>query len=115
MRKIVAITLIMILTVALAGCGRVGNITKQNSATPQTIEQAGAKSDPQTSSAANTTSGSTTNQAPGGTAIVAKSSNIVSSSEKEELLHQVDQELDSLFNNINSLEDVQDSDLDLNQ
>lgn len=70
-----------------------------------------------TKSSANNGSSSnlTSSQTTGSTEIIAKSENIMSSSDKEELLNQVDKELDSLFSSINSLEDAPADDLNLNQ
>jgi len=83
----------------LTGCGIRNQASKSNVPNPKTTSQAGTDA----------------NQTTGGTSIVAKSENIMSSSDKEELLNQVDKELDSLFSNISKLEDTQDADLDLNQ
>lgn len=49
-----------------------------------------------------------------GLEVVAKSNNTVSSEDKEALMRELDKELDSLFSNIDSMEDLQDSDLELN-
>ncbi len=99
MRKIIVITTIIIIALVLTGCGNGDPASKPNGTSPKTTPQAG--NDP--------------NQTTGSTAIVAKSENIVSSSDKAELLSQVDKELDSLFNNMNNLDDAQDADLELNQ
>ncbi|OLN32049.1 hypothetical protein [Desulfosporosinus metallidurans] len=108
MRKIIVLTAIIILALVLTGCGN-GNIaSKSNQPSTNTTQQAGNATNQQL----NTNDSSTK---AGGAAIVAKSENIMSSSDKEELLNQVNKELDSLFSNINNLEDAQDADLDLNQ
>lgn len=118
MRKIIVLTSIIILALVLTGCGNRNKTLKQNETSTINMQQASKDAnqrqnpeDSATKSAGSTAS----NQTSGSTAIVAKSENIMSSSEKEELLKQVDKELDSLFNNINNLEDTQDSDLDLTQ
>ena len=116
MRKIIVITTIIIITLVLTGCGN-GNLpSKPNETSTKTTQSAGndANQQPKTPDSTAKSTGSS-NQPTGATSIVAKSENIMSSSDKEELLNQVDKELDSLFNNINKLEDAQDADLDLNQ
>lgn len=104
MQKIIVMTTIIIIALVLTGCGNGSLPSKQNGTSSQTTPQADQRSN--SKDPASTT---------GGTSIVAKSENVMSSSDKEELLNQVDKELDSLFSNINKLEDTQDSDLDLNQ
>jgi len=116
LRKIIVITTIIIITLVLTGCGN-GNLpSKPNETSTKTTQSAGndANQQPKTPDSTAKSTGSS-NQPTGATSIVAKSENIMSSSDKEELLNQVDKELDSLFNNINKLEDAQDADLDLNQ
>ena len=101
MRKII-VMITIIIALVLTGCGN-GNIaSKGNEASTN-------------NSAAKSSDSSASNQTTGGTAIIAKSQNIMSSSDKEELLNQVNKELDSLFENINKMDDAQDADLDLNQ
>ncbi|MDR3543957.1 MAG: hypothetical protein P4L69_23815 [Desulfosporosinus sp.] len=116
MRKIIIITAIIILALLLTGCGN-GNMPSINGTDAQAAKPAGKDANqPNTKDpAAKSANNSASNQTTGGTEIVAKSENIMSSSDKEELLNQVDKELDSLFNNINNLDDAQDTDLDLNQ
>ncbi|EGW41617.1 hypothetical protein [Desulfosporosinus sp. OT] len=104
--------LILILTLVLTGCGNGNPASKQNETSQNTASQAGKNAKDSTAKSTDT---STSTQTPGSGAIVAKSENIMSSTEKAELLNQVDKELDSLFSNINKLEDAQDADLDLNQ
>ncbi len=111
MRKIIVLT-IFILTLVLTGCGNGHTASKQNESSQEATPQAGNDAK---NSTAKSASSSTSTQKPEGTAIVARSENIMSGSDKEELLNQVDKELDSLFSNINNLEDTQDADLDLNQ
>ena len=116
LRKIVIMaTTIIIVALVLTGCG---NTTSKPNETSTKSKQASDDANLQSSikdSAAKSAGSSPSNQTIGGTSIVAKSENIMSSSDKEELLNQVDKELDSLFSNINNLEDAQDADLDLNQ
>lgn len=111
MKKII-VGMILILTLVLTGCGNGNTASKQNETSQNTASQAGNGAKDSTAKSAGT---STSTQTPGSGTIVAKSENIMSSSEKEELLNQVDKELDSLFSNINNLEDAQDTDLNLNQ
>ena len=111
MRKIIVL-MIFILTLGLTGCGNEHTAPKQNETSQDTTSQAGIDAKDST---AKTAESSTSNQTPKSTAIVAKSENVMSSRDKEELLNQIDKELDSLFSNINNLEDTQDADLDLNQ
>lgn len=111
MRKLFILTSVIILSLVLTGCGIKNQPSKQNEATNQTANNV---QNPE-NSPAKPNDGSVSNQTAGKAEIVAKSENIISSSEKEVLLNQVDKELDSLFSNINNLEDPQDTDLDLNQ
>jgi len=118
LRKIIVMTTIIILTLVLTGCGNGSQVSKPNETSTKTTQQTGNDANQQSEtkdSTAKSAGSSTSNQTTGGTAIVAKSENIMSSRDKEELLNQVDKELDSLFSNINNLEDAQDADLDLNQ
>lgn len=116
MRKIIVLTSIIILALVLTGCGSKNKTLKQNETSTINTQQASEDGKPIPEDSATKSTGS---KPPGQTtataAIVAKSENIMSSSEKEELLSQVDKELDSLFSNINSIEDTPESDLDLNQ
>jgi hypothetical protein len=117
LRKVIVLTTIIILSLVLTGCGN-GNIaSKPNETSTKTTQQAGNdfNKQPDTKDSTKSNGSSTSNQTTGSTAIVAKSENIMSSRDKAELLNQVDKELDSLFNNINTLDDPQDADLDLNQ
>ncbi|TGE33123.1 hypothetical protein [Desulfosporosinus sp. Sb-LF] len=107
MRKIIVLTAIMSLALLLAGCGNGTIAPKSNQPSTKTTQQAGnATGQPSNAKDSSTKTGAE---------IVAKSENIMSSSDKEELLNQVNKELDSLFSNINNLEDAQDADLELNQ
>ncbi len=133
MRNKIVLTLIIILALALTGCGRAGTAAKakpndagtqqqavtgvgqetSNPAVPPTDSSgtnqaaSGVTATPASNSAAST-------QAAGSSAIVAKSGNIISSSDKEALLNEIDKELDALLTGVNSLDEVQDTDLDLN-
>lgn len=46
--------------------------------------------------------------------VVAKSNNVISGQDNGTVMTELDKELDSLFSSINKLEDVDDTDLDLN-
>lgn len=118
LRKIIVLTTIIIVAVVLTGCGNKRLASKSNETSTETSQQAGnaTNQQPNTNDPAAKSAGSPApSQTAGGAAIVAKSGNIMSSSDKEELLNQVNKELDLLFSNINNLEDAQDADLDLNQ
>ena len=112
MRKKAVITMIIILALALTGCGRVRNAARQDEATTQQQAVTNTEQKANNNDAAGVNS-SASNQAAGASAIVAKSGNIVSSSDKEALLNEVDKELDALLTDVNNLDDVQDADLDL--
>ena len=118
LKRIIVTTAIIISTLILTGCGHSNIAAKQQAQNPsvkdqtvngnsQKTQNGVGKAAPQQPSAQNSSNENA--------AIVAKSENVMSSSDKEALLNQVDKELDSLFNNINNLEDPQDADLDLNQ
>lgn len=109
MRKFKVLTTIIIVALVLSGCGNRNTPSSQKESSTNTL-QAGNAVKPSDSSPTPSSKPATES-----TAIIAKSENIMSSSEKEQLLNQVDKELDSLFNNINNLEDTQDADLNLSQ
>ena len=124
MRKVI-IPMIIISALVLAGCGNGGQAPKTQESSTKATNQAGNNTgqeqkandatQPGTNSTAMSPGSSNSNKSTEGPAIIAKSGNIMSSSDKAALLNQVDKELDSLFKSINSLDDAQDSDLNLNQ
>lgn len=115
MRKRMVFAAIIVIALTLTGCGRANNLSKQGSNTNMT-QPSGTVADQNQNGSNSVTpaNGSATSTQTGGTSVVAKSGNIVSSKDKEALLQDVDKELDNLFNGLNSLDDIQDTDLNLN-
>ncbi|MEZ4358489.1 MAG: hypothetical protein R2876_07775 [Eubacteriales bacterium] len=69
----------------------------------------------QTDNVSTTSPSASLNEGEGQTdsSIIAKSSNTVSDKEKEEILNDLSSELDSALDNVNDLQDLNDSDLDV--
>jgi len=117
MKKLVIIFSLGIMVLVMGGCGA-KNMTsaakaKQN---VQNATSSTAAAQNQTSStiAGNSSDPQTTPKSTNNSGVVAKSSNAVSSQDKEDVLNQLDKELDSLFSSVGKMDDVQDTDLNLN-
>jgi uncharacterized protein YcfL len=125
MRKLIIILTLSIVAILMVGCG-----TKDQASNTEALTKQSIQSTPSLPTATDTpnqtpsaTAGGTTDTqktqistpAPNNSSgVVAKSNNAVSSQDKEDVLNQMDKELDSLFSDLGKLEDVQDSDLNLN-
>ncbi|MCR4436355.1 MAG: hypothetical protein QHH06_04650 [Clostridiales bacterium] len=115
MRRTAVILSLLILTLSLAGCGT-NNRPSSPEARINANEQSpgGGSSFPGTASESTASSQTPQSSIAQTSGVVAKSNNAVSGQEKEALLNELDKELDSLFSNIDRMEDVQESDLQLN-
>lgn len=116
MRRTTVVLVLILLALWSVGCSSqssADNSAKNESiATPNNQASISANETPEANNenAADTSSGNAagTNT---GSAIIAKSNNAVSGKDKEAVLKKLDDELDSLFSNIDSMDDVQESDL----
>lgn len=113
MKKIAVILLFSIFLLSLAGCSQA---TGNSGTPPPAVAAPSATPTPTPTPAAAAPTVSPTPSANPGTSdsgygVIAKSNNAVSGQDKEAVLNELDKELDSLFSNINKMEDVQDSDL----
>ena len=119
MRKLMIILTLSIVAILTVGCstkGQASNAEVQTKHSVQSTPSLPTATDTPNQTPSTTTGGTTiTTPAPSNSSgVVAKSNNAVSSQDKEDVLNQMDKELDSLFSDLGKLEDVQDSDLNLN-
>lgn len=125
MRRIIQFLAIGIIILTMAACGRTGDASKAevsgNELTKQSGETSRAAVDKNktTNSKADNTAAGQKAQKPvskveGSAGVVAKSNNVVSGEDNGAVMEDLDKELDTLFSSINKLDDVDDSELDLN-
>lgn len=107
MKKLHLILVSFIILVLTAGCGKIN--TKQSSQSPNTDKSKVATTINAESKTAQTETKTKDNET--GAQIIAKSGTTVSSKDKEAVLNEVSQELDTMLQSINNLDDVSDEDL----
>ena len=111
MKKIIAISVAAMLCLMLAACVRNGSsgTTAESSEPPVQATSTATAAEP-TPTAIVTASGAQAEATPG-SIIIAESSNTISDSEKQEILDSLMGEIDSVLGSLDSLEDLDDSDL----
>lgn len=109
MRRLSLVVLALLVIASIAGCA--GNSTS-NSAKPTGSDNtciAASNTDTLTTAAAN--GKENTNNSEQGAVVIVKSTNKLSSKEKEAVLNEISNELDTMIQVINTMEDVSDEDL----
>ncbi|ATW26602.1 hypothetical protein [Candidatus Formimonas warabiya] len=113
MKRGVVFFSLLVFILIMAGCGAVNRSSDPEVSNQQNEQYGGADTGvPPASEDQTPEVGTGTSQSKSDSGVVAKSHNTVSSQEKEEVLKELDQELDSLFSSMEELEDVEDTDLE---
>jgi len=112
MKKIIVISLIAVMSLLLLGAC-VKNDASNAAAASSSVSAPETASEPADETASDTaaTQSSADAGATPGSVIISESSNTISDSEKEEVLNGLMGEIDSVLGSIDSLEDLEDSDL----
>lgn len=109
MKKIITVSIAVVLSLLMAACGRnsgSGTAASSDSAAQTTPTVITAEATPDTVMENDTKPADTP-----GSMIIAESSNTISDAEKQEILDNLMAEIDGVLGNIDSLEDLDDSDL----
>jgi hypothetical protein len=104
MKKILCISLTLLLLITMSACVKSKGAASSPAASPDTSVSAGPDSSSDVPGGEQDSSGS----------VIAESSNTVSDKEVEAILDDLSGELDSALNDAENLEDLDDTDLDVN-
>ncbi len=110
MKKIITISLLAVLCLTVFGAC-VKNDTSDAAAATGSVSAQATAGETTADIAVTVTESSANTEATPGSVIIAESSNTISDSEKQEILDGLMGEIDSVLGNIDSLEDLEDSDL----
>jgi uncharacterized membrane protein YdfJ with MMPL/SSD domain len=105
MRRLSLIVLALLVLASIAGCA--GNSTS-NSANPTGSDNTGIVASNADTNDTPTTAATNSEQ---GAVVIVKSANKLSSKEKEAVLNEISNELDTMIQTINTTEDISDEDL----